>query len=207
MSDAHLHHSSPDHVPHVTPLATYLKTFGALMVLTVITVGASYVDLGTSVNLAIAILIATVKATVVAAFFMHLIHDSRYNALALISSVVFLLIFVGFTMLDTAARGTYDVGRRGRPAVVSDPFAVPTVAPKASAAPSAGAPATTAAPAASAAPSAAPSAEPAASVAPSADAAPSAAPSADPAASSAPSTASSAAASASSAPSAPTSGK
>jgi cytochrome c oxidase subunit 4 len=204
MSDAHLHHSSPDHVPHVTPLATYLKTFGALMVLTVITVGASYVDLGTSVNLAIAILIATVKATVVAAFFMHLIHDSRYNALALISSVVFLLIFVGFTMLDTAARGTYDVGRRGRPAVVSDPFAVPTVAPKASAAPSAGAPATTAAPAAA---SAAPSAEPAASVAPSADAAPSAAPSADPAASSAPSSAPSAAASASSAPSAPTSGK
>jgi hypothetical protein len=156
------------------------------------------------VNLAIAILIATVKATVVAAFFMHLIHDSRYNALALISSVVFLLIFVGFTMLDTAARGTYDVGRRGRPAVVSDPFAVPTVAPKASAAPSAGAPATTAAPAAA---SAAPSAEPAASVAPSADAAPSAAPSADPAASSAPSSAPSAAASASSAPSAPTSGK
>jgi cytochrome c oxidase subunit 4 len=204
MSDAHSHHSSPDHVPHVTPLATYLKTFGALMVLTVITVGASYVDLGTSVNLAIAILIATVKATVVAAFFMHLIHDSRYNALALISSVVFLLIFVGFTMLDTAARGTYDVGRRGRPAVVSDPFAVPTVAPKASAAPSAGAPATTAAPAAA---SAAPSAEPAASVAPSADAAPSAAPSADPAASSAPSSAPSAAASASSAPSAPTSGK
>ncbi len=60
MSDAHSHaHGGPDHVPHVTPLPTYLKTFGALRVLTVITVGASYVDLGTSVNLAIAIFIAT----------------------------------------------------------------------------------------------------------------------------------------------------
>jgi cytochrome c oxidase subunit IV len=196
MSDAHSHHSSPDHVPHVTPLATYLKTFGALMVLTVITVGASYVDLGTSVNLAIAILIATVKATVVAAFFMHLIHDSRYNALALISSVVFLLIFVGFTMLDTLARGAYEPSRRTRPALVTDPFAAPSAAPKASAAPAAGAPA-------SAAPSA--SAAPAASAAPSAELAVSAAPSADPAASAAPSAAVSAApsAAASAAPVAP----
>lgn len=190
MSDAHTHHSSPDHVPHVTPLATYLKTFGALMVLTVITVGASYVDLGTSVNLAVAILIATVKATVVAAFFMHLIHDSRYNALALISSVVFLLIFVGFTMLDTLARGAYDPSRRPRVAVVTDPFAAPSSAPKASAAPAAGAPAAPG----SAAPSASP--EPALSAAPSAPVAASAAPSTVPVASAAPSAAASAAPSA-----------
>jgi cytochrome c oxidase subunit IV len=193
MSDAHTHHASPDHVPHVTPLPTYLKTFGALMVLTVITVGASYVDLGTSVNLAIAILIATVKATVVAAFFMHLIHDSKFNALALISSVVFLLIFVGFTMLDTAARGTYDPSRRGRPAVVSDPFAVPTAAPKASSTPAAGAPAAPV----SAAPSAAPVAS--ATAAPSAAVSASATPTSEPATSSAP------AASVSASPAPPTS--
>ena len=106
MSDAHSHaHAGPDHVPHVSPLSLYLKTFGALMVLTVITVGASYIDLGTSVNLAVAIIIATIKATVVATFFMHLITDSKFHAIALVSSVVFLAIFVGFTMLDTTARG------------------------------------------------------------------------------------------------------
>ena len=196
MSDAHSHaHAGPDHVPHVSPLSLYLKTFGALMVLTVITVGASYVDLGTSVNLALAIVIATIKATVVATFFMHLITDSKFHAIALVSSVVFLAIFVGFTMLDTTARGQYDSARRGRPAVMTDPFAAPSAAtsaaPKASAAPAAGsaAPSASAAVSAVAPSSAEPSAAPSASAVPAASAAPavSAAASATPAASAAPS--------------------
>lgn len=199
MSDAHSHaHAGPDHVPHVSPLSLYLKTFGALMVLTVITVGASYIDLGTSVNLAVAIIIATIKATVVATFFMHLITDSKFHAIALVSSVVFLAIFVGFTMLDTTARGQYESARRGRPAVMTDPFAAPSAAtsaaPKASSAPAAGSAAPSAAASAAvsavAPPSAEPSAAPSASAVPAASATPavSAAASARPAASAATST-------------------
>lgn len=189
MSDAHSHaHGGPDHVPHVTPLPTYLKTFGALMVLTVITVGASYVDLGTSVNLAIAIFIATIKATVVATFFMHLLHDSKFNAMALISSVVFLGIFVGFTMLDTTARGQYDKEQKERVPNVADPFAAPTaVVPKAASGAPAAAPARPSASASasavvsalpSAAPSAAVSADPSAVVSAAPSSAPTVAPSA-----------------------------
>ena len=130
---SHAHHASPDHVPHVTPLSTYMKTFATLMVLTVITVGVSYINLGTTVNLAIAVIIATIKASTVAAFFMHLAVDSRFNSVAFASSVVFLAIFVGFTMLDTTARGMYEPWEKNRVQVTYgpnntrtwDPFAVP----------------------------------------------------------------------------------
>jgi cytochrome c oxidase subunit 4 len=118
---SHAHHASPDHVPHVTPLSTYMKTFGTLMVLTVVTVGVSYIDLGVTVNLAIAVIIATIKASVVAAFFMHLAVDSRFNSVAFASSVVFLAIFVGFTMLDTGSRGMYDQVKKNRIQVTHGP--------------------------------------------------------------------------------------
>jgi len=118
---SHAHHAAPDHVPHVTPLSTYMKTFGTLMVLTIITVGVSYINLGTTVNLAIAVIIATIKASTVAAFFMHLAVDSRFNAVVFASSVVFLGIFVGFTLLDTSARGMYEPVKKNRVHVTHGP--------------------------------------------------------------------------------------
>lgn len=148
MAHGHAHqHGGPDHVPHVTPLPVYFKTFGALMVLTIITVGASYVNLGTSVNLFIALFIATIKASVVAALFMHLWHDNKFHTVILVSSGVFLLIFIFFTSFDTTARGrNSEAIRSRRPLVVSDPWAVPTGTAVAPAAASAPVPAQTAAP-------------------------------------------------------------
>jgi cytochrome c oxidase subunit 4 len=171
MSDAHTHHNkAPDHIPHVTPLSVYMKTFGALVVLTLITVGVSRINLGTSVNLGIALLIATIKASVVAALFMHLAADHKFHTVIFASSVVFLLVFVSFTMFDTEARGQADARERGRPADWKQPFAKPSgmttvTMPVAPAAPtpvvSASASASAAAP--EPAPSASASAEPAGS--------------------------------------------
>lgn len=50
----------------------YLAVFGALLVLTVVTVGVSYLDLPTTPTVLLAIAIATGKAALVAMFFMHL---------------------------------------------------------------------------------------------------------------------------------------
>ena len=50
----------------------YLGVFGALLVLTLITVGASYLQLGGGTTVAVALAIAAAKAALVAAFFMHL---------------------------------------------------------------------------------------------------------------------------------------
>ncbi|NUO54129.1 MAG: hypothetical protein HOV80_35225 [Polyangiaceae bacterium] len=128
MSDAHsadTHHHAPDHVPHVTPLSVYMKTFGTLVVLTFITVAVSRVHLGSAVNLAVALIIATIKASVVAAMFMHLAFDHKFHTVIFVSSVVFLGIFVSFTMFDTEARGEAEHIERNRPVDSRDPFAKP----------------------------------------------------------------------------------
>lgn len=153
MSDhaAHHHHGGPDHVPHITPLSTYFKTYGALLVLTVLTVSVSYVNLGSSVNLGIALLIATIKASVVAALFMHLASDHKFHSVILGSSVVFLFIFIVFTMFDTEYRSRTNV-EDGMRTNMAAPFAVPTASASAGAA---------AAPAAAPPAAAAPAGEPA----------------------------------------------
>ena len=50
----------------------YLMVFGALLVLTLITVGVSYLDLPEMETVVVALIIATTKASLVAMFFMHL---------------------------------------------------------------------------------------------------------------------------------------
>jgi cytochrome c oxidase subunit IV len=118
----HGHGEGGDHVPHVLPLSIYFKTFGALMVLTVLTVAASYVHISASINLAIALLIATAKAAVVALIFMHLFWDHKFHSVIFASSIIFLAIFIGFTMSDTEGRGRADAIAGERPAEITAPF-------------------------------------------------------------------------------------
>ena len=55
---------------HVVPLKIYYRIFASLMVLTAITVGIAFVDLG-YLNTFVAVTIAVIKATLVVLFFMH----------------------------------------------------------------------------------------------------------------------------------------
>jgi cytochrome c oxidase subunit IV len=50
----------------------YLMVFGALLVLTLTTVGVSYLNLPETETVIVALVIATMKASLVAMFFMHL---------------------------------------------------------------------------------------------------------------------------------------
>ena len=62
----------------------------ALLILTVITVGASYIHFGTGMaNVIIAMLIASIKATLVALFFMHLRWDKPVSAIIFCASAFF----------------------------------------------------------------------------------------------------------------------
>jgi cytochrome c oxidase subunit 4 len=99
-----------------------MATWGTLMVLTIITVAASYVNFGPA-NLLIAVVIATIKATVVAAIFMHLWFDHRMHSMILGSAGLFLAIFIAFTMFDTESRGHQESITGDRPADISQPFA------------------------------------------------------------------------------------
>jgi cytochrome c oxidase subunit 4 len=126
-----------DHVPHVTPFPTYLKTFGALMVLTIITVAVSRVDLGTTTNLFIALAIATVKATIVGAMFMHLYADRPFHTVIFVSSVVFLFIFIIFTSFDLFWRGKAEAIEKDRPYNSAKPWEAAPATPAVTAAPAA----------------------------------------------------------------------
>ena len=104
--DGHDHVEGAVHV-HIEPLWLYFGIFGALIVMTVVTVGASYIDFGAA-NTAIAVLIATVKASLVAVFFMHLRHDKTFNALIFVGGLLFLSFLFLFTLTDTGTRGIVD---------------------------------------------------------------------------------------------------
>lgn len=91
-----------EHTHHVTGPKTYAAVLGALLVLTVVTVAASYVDFG-SMNTIVALLIATMKGSLVALFFMHLRHD-KFNAVIFVGGLVFLAVFLIWTLFDIETR-------------------------------------------------------------------------------------------------------
>lgn len=88
---------------HVLPLPVYFKVFGALMVLTLLTVGVSYVGLGPA-SLAVAMFVAIIKAGLVVGFFMHLRYDDRLHSFVFFSTVLFVAIFFILTMADVSTR-------------------------------------------------------------------------------------------------------
>ncbi len=55
----------------------YVMVFAALAVLTIVTVAISYLHLPTSYAIGIALVVATVKASLVALYFMHLISEEK----------------------------------------------------------------------------------------------------------------------------------
>lgn len=87
---------------HVVPLRVLTAVWGTLLALTALTVAAAGVDLG-SYNLGVAMLIATVKATLVLLFFMHLRYDRPILAIIFITALLFVALFVSIALLDTHA--------------------------------------------------------------------------------------------------------
>jgi len=82
----------------------YFAVFFALLVGTGLTVFAATLDLG-RFNAAVALGIATMKATLVALFFMHVWHASeKLTKLVVIGALFFLLLLLGLTMSDYATR-------------------------------------------------------------------------------------------------------
>ena len=88
---------------HVSPLSTYLSIFAALMVLSAITVGAAFVNLG-NFNPMVALAIACIKATLVILFFMHVKYSSQLTKLTVVLSLFFVVILFAETLMDYATR-------------------------------------------------------------------------------------------------------
>src|SRR5678815_225448 len=84
-------HASDDISKHVK---TYFMVFGALMVLTIVTVAVSYVHLPVHQAIIVALFIATIKGSLVAMFFMHLNHERKMIYWVLALTVVFFAVLM-----------------------------------------------------------------------------------------------------------------
>jgi cytochrome c oxidase subunit 4 len=95
------------HEHHITPAKTLVAVFAGLIFLTVLTVVTAAQDLG-AWNIPVALTIAVGKALLVILFFMALKYDNQVNTLVLSIGIIMVVVFISFTLLDTAFRGDAD---------------------------------------------------------------------------------------------------
>lgn len=91
---------------HDSSLMPYVFVLLTLFALTGLTVGAAYVDLGSTVNNIVAFAIAVTKASVVILFFMHVKGSSPLIKLSALGGFFWLLIFFIFIISDVLTRTT-----------------------------------------------------------------------------------------------------
>lgn len=90
-------------IQHLMSYKTLALVLAALLLLTGVTIGVSYVDVGIF-NVPVALTIAASKVTLVLLFFMHLKYEGKAIRYSFISTVVVLAIMIGFTFWDVAFR-------------------------------------------------------------------------------------------------------
>lgn len=119
MEHAHEHEYHP-------PITLYYKVFGALILLTAITVAVAFQDFGILNNI-VALGIAGIKTVLVVLFFMHVKYESRITKLFVAAGFFWLAILLTFTLQDTETR-RHNPGPQGwapLPQVLIPPPAVP----------------------------------------------------------------------------------
>jgi len=103
------HNSTSEHVSehvseHISTLGSSIAIWIALLVGTGLTVGAAFVDLG-PFNIVVALAIATVKATLVVLFFMHVKYThEKLTGLVVVSAIFWLFLLLALSMLDYTTR-------------------------------------------------------------------------------------------------------
>ena len=96
-------HVTSDHAVDIDKhVKVYITVFVALMVLTVITVAISYLHLPVALAVTVALLVATVKGSLVACYFMHLISEKKLIYAVLLLTVVF---FIALLALPVVTHG------------------------------------------------------------------------------------------------------
>ena len=107
---------------HPTLVAYYL-VFAALIALTLLTVGVSFLHLGPTWHCIVGLAIASAKAALVLLIFMHVYYSSRLTWLVALGSLLWLSILIGLTMSDY-------VGRPWLPRKIPEPLQSSTPEPK-----------------------------------------------------------------------------
>ena len=106
MSD---HNSADEHAPehiseHISSLGSCIAVWLALLTGTTLTVAAAFIDLG-PFNTVVALGIATIKATLVVLFYMHVKYThEKLTGLVVVSAIFWLFILLALSMADYTTR-------------------------------------------------------------------------------------------------------
>ena len=98
--------SEQEHADHIVPPGVYAGIISALLILTAATVAAAFVNLG-RYNIVVALVIATVKATLVVLFFMHAKYVPKRTKLVIMAGIFWLALLLFMTMSDYISRVDY----------------------------------------------------------------------------------------------------
>ena len=96
--------NSEQHAHSIDSVGTYTLIFAVLIVLTFVTTGIAYIDLGVF-SVVVALGIACVKMLLVALWFMHVRHSTRLTQMVCAAALVWLAILIVFTLGDVFTRG------------------------------------------------------------------------------------------------------
>ena len=103
MSNAAVNQTEDHHAGgtgHIVDPRILVSVFLSLLVLTVLTVAASMIDLG-AFNIWLALGIASLKATLVALFFMHLFWERPIASIVFGTSLLLVSLFIGLCVIDS----------------------------------------------------------------------------------------------------------
>ena len=92
-------HSDPVEIQK--SIRSYITVFVALMVFTIITVAAAHFHFAVPIAITIALIIAAMKGSMVAAVFMHLSHEKQAIYGALLLTLIFFIVLMFVPVLTT----------------------------------------------------------------------------------------------------------
>ncbi len=104
MADPHATHADPSGAHGHSHVGRYAIVWIALLALTILTYGLSRLHIPGGWGVVVALTIASAKGALVALFFMHLWDQTGPNRLVFVTSLVFVSLLVGLTLLDNATR-------------------------------------------------------------------------------------------------------
>jgi len=105
---------------HVLPKKLYFMVFLALIVLTAITTGAAFIDLG-PFNTVVALAIAVIKGSLVVLFFMHLKYQTGMTRVVILAALLWLAVLIGITMSDVFTRHWTEKGKAWQQSSIISP--------------------------------------------------------------------------------------
>ncbi len=92
-----------EHTHEPVPYRTFIWIWLALLTLTGITIAVSRINLG-SLNIWVALGVASIKSSLVIFVFMHLRQESKLFKIGLLVMLTILAVFIGFTFFDVLYR-------------------------------------------------------------------------------------------------------